>query len=43
MYEIVTSYFKFIIGPIFCQGIFLSFLFNLLNKNILIFIIKLFQ
>lgn len=43
MYEIVTSYFKFIIRPIFCQEIFLSFLFNLLNKNILIFIIKLFQ
>lgn len=43
MHDFVTSYFKFIIGPIFCQGIFLSFLFNLLNKNILIFIIKLFQ
>ena len=36
MHDFVTSYFKFIIGPIFCQGIFLSFLFNLLNKNILI-------
>ena len=31
MHDFIPSYLKFIIGPIFCQGIFLSFLFNLLN------------